>query len=114
MENSSEADYECPGCENIDTSSSESPRSAQEASTCVTFVVGEAFLTFKELQVRIKNYEQAKYMKFWKRDSRTVEGARKRVTRHLDEKIVYYEVTFCCINGGRKFKSSGEGIRSSL
>ncbi len=53
-------------------------------------------------------------MKFWKRDSRTVEAAKKRVTRYLDEKIVYYEVTFCCINGGRKFKFSGEGIRSSL
>ncbi len=26
-------------------------------------------------------------MKFWKRDSRTVEAAKKRVTRYLDEKI---------------------------
>ena len=91
-----------------------SSSSVQQASTSVSFAVGESFKSFRDLQVRINEYEHAKFMKFRKRDSTTVEAAKKHVTRHLDEKIVYYEVTFCCINGGRKFKSSGEGIRSSL
>ncbi len=99
--------------ETVDALSAPASCSSTQQGSPFTFCVGEAFKTFKDLELKIK-CEQAHFMKFWKRDSRTVEAAKKRVTRYLDEKIVYYEVTFCCINGGRKFKSSGEGIRSSL
>ena len=44
----------------------------------------------------------------------TIEAAQRRVNIVLSEHIKYYEVTFCCIHGGKKFKARGEGKRSSL
>ena len=76
-----------------------------------SFAVGEAFGSYSELQDRISKYEQCKFVKFWKRDSRTMKAA--RVRKYLSEDLVYYEVTFCCIHGGRPFKASGQGMRST-
>ena len=86
----------------------------QVENTPVSFSVGEAFSTFEQLEAKIKSYEERNYVKFWKRDCRTIEAARKRVNRSLSENIQYYEITYCCIHGGKKFKARGEGKRSSM
>ena len=80
----------------------------------VSFSVGDKFPSFKQLEAKIKTYEEKNYVKFWKRDCRTIEAARKRMNRSLSENIKYYEVTYCCIHGGKKFKGRGEGKRSSM
>ena len=51
-------------------------------------------------------------MKFWKREARTIEAARKRVSRDLNPDLKYYEIKYCCIHGGQKFKSQGKGMRN--
>lgn len=79
-----------------------------------SFVVGETFRSFEEVENRLKEYEQANYVQFWKRDARTVENAKKQINRHLHDRIKYYEIVFCCIHGGKKFVSNGQGKRSSL
>ncbi len=85
--------------EAVDALSAPASCSSTQQDSPFTFCVGEALLKMKEYHI---------FMKFWKRDSRTVEAAKRCVTRYL--RCIYYEVTFCCINGGQKFKSSGEGI----
>ena len=80
----------------------------------ISFCVRERFKSFQQLEEKIQQYEQQHFVKFWKRDCRTVQAAQKRVNRPLSEHIKYYEVTFCCIHGGKKFKARGEGKRSSL
>ena len=79
-----------------------------------SFVVGETFRSFEEVENRIKEYEKANYVQFWKRDARTVKNAQKRLNRPLHDRIKYYEITFCCIHGGKRFTSKGEGKRSCL
>ncbi|XP_019857580.1 PREDICTED: uncharacterized protein LOC109585873 isoform X2 [Amphimedon queenslandica] len=79
-----------------------------------SFVLGERFESYDELEAKLKQYEKATYTQWWKRDCRTVDAAKRRVNRQLSDKIRYYEVVFKCINGGRKFKSKGEGIRSTM
>ncbi len=79
--------------------------SAQTAS----FTVGEHFQTFDEVKQKLEAHEIAT----WIRDSRTIEGAKKRVNRPLSDRLKYYEVSYSCINGGRKFKSRGEGKRAT-
>ena len=79
----------------------------------VSFAVGESFGTFEELEVKIKAYEQRHYVQLWKRDTRTVQAAQKRLNSPLSERIKYYEVKYSCIHGGKNFKARGEGKRSS-
>lgn len=47
------------------------------ASSAVTFLIGERFKTFTDLENKLKEYEVATSTKFWIRDSRTVNAARK-------------------------------------
>ena len=80
----------------------------------VSFSLGERFQSFAELEEKLKRYEALTFTKFWKRDSRTVEAARRRMNRPLADCIVYYEVTYRCIHGGRKFKARGKGKRATI
>ena len=63
----------------------------------------------QQWEIQIQQYEQQHFVKLWKCDCRTIQAAQRRVNRALSEHIKYYEVTFCCIHGGKKFKARGEG-----
>ncbi len=78
------------------------------------FTVGNKFSTFAEFEDRLESFEQQSYTQWWKRDCCTVERARKRLVRYLSDDIHYYSVKYKCVHGGRKFKSKGEGIRSTM
>lgn len=80
----------------------------------VTFTVGEIFGTFEELQAKINEYEKANFVQLWKREARTIESAKNRVDRHMKPELKYYQLKFCCIHGGKKFKPGGKGIRETM
>ena len=84
-----------------------------ELENAVTFCIGERFSSYKDLKEKIRRFEESNCCQLWKRDSRTVTAARKRLTRHLADEIKYYELTVGCIHGGRKFEARGEGKRAS-
>ena len=84
------------------------------APSSATFAIGDRFKTFEELESKLKSYEVATSTKFWIRDSRTIEAARKRTNRALSDSLKYYQVSFRCIHGGRKFRARGEGKCSTL
>ena len=75
------------------------------------FSIGKKFNSFADLQERLLVYESSTYTKLWRRDSRTVEAARKRINRPISDAITYYEMTYSCIHGGKKFSARGEGKR---
>ena len=79
----------------------------------VSFSVGDSFESFDALQTKIKAYEQAHYVQFWRRDSHTIEAAKKRLDRSLNPALKYYEVKFCCIHGGQNCKPIGNGQRTT-
>ena len=62
----------------------------------------------------MKSFEAANATKFWIWDSRTIESARKRTNRPLLDCLKYYQVSFRCIHGGRKFKARGVGYCVSI
>ena len=74
------------------------------------FSVGDKFKSFDELQDKVHRYEELEFVKLWIRDSRTVTAAKKRVTRYLSSQIKYYEITYACIHGGKKFDNVMQGI----
>ena len=77
------------------------------------FSVGDKFKLFDELQAKVHRYEELEFVKLWIRYSRTVTAAKKRVTRYLCSQIKYYEITYACIHGGKKFKPRGNGKRAT-
>lgn len=79
----------------------------------VCFSVGQIFPSYEALESQIQNYEQVHFVQLWKRDTRTVQAAQKRMSRPLNDRIKYYEITYCCIHGGKNFKARGEGKRST-
>ena len=48
------------------------------------FSLGDCFDSFSAVEDKIKLYESTKYVKFWKREARTIESARKRIDRQLN------------------------------
>ena len=91
----------------------EAPTEASSQPDIVSFSVGDIFKTFEELEKKVKEYEQFKSIQLWKRDTRTVQCAQKRMDRPLNSRIKYYEIVYSCIHGDKKFKSKGEGNRAS-
>ena len=78
-----------------------------------SFAVGDLFSTFNELEAKVKAYECENFVKFWKRDARTIEAAKKRLNKFLKPELKYYELKYCCIHGGQGFKVKGKGSRST-
>ena len=77
------------------------------------FSVNKVFNSFDELKEKINEYQKKKAVQLWTRDSRTIKAAHKRVNRYLDKRIRYYELTYGCLHGGRKFQAKGEGKRAT-
>ena len=76
--------------------------------------LGEKFPTLKELEVKVKKFEATNFVQLWKREARTIESAKKRVDRYMKEELKYYQLKYCCIHGGKKFKPEGRGVRDTL
>ena len=79
----------------------------------VSFVLGETFFTFPALEEKLRLYQQQNFVQLWIRDSRTVSAAKKRLTRNVKDSLRYYEIKYCCIQGGVGFKSRGKGKRTA-
>ena len=66
---------------------------------------GNSFRTFNELEIKIQEFERTFSIQLYKRDARTVDAAKKQVNRPLSAAIKYYETRYCCISGGKAFKT---------
>ena len=84
------------------------------ATQVSSFSVGDTFSSFEEVEGKIKEYEKINYVQFWKREARTIEAAKKRTDRYMKPELKYYQLKFCCIHGGKKFKPGGSGIRDTM
>ena len=79
----------------------------------VTFHISDQFKGFQSLEKKKSSYETENFVKLWKRDSRSIGATQGRVKRKLREEIKYYEITYACIHGGKKFKPRGKGARQT-
>ena len=78
-----------------------------------SFAVGDSFSSYDELMRKITQFETENYVAIWKRDSRSVEAAAKTLTKTINHELRYYNVTFACQHGGKKFKSRSHGERAT-
>ncbi|XP_076068232.1 uncharacterized protein LOC143040736 isoform X1 [Oratosquilla oratoria] len=76
------------------------------------FFIGARFYSFADLQWHLRRYMEENQVEFWKRDCRTIRAARKRGVHHpIQDRLLYHEIKFCCVHGGRNFRASGNGLR---
>ena len=91
---------------------------SEHASTSVenvSFIIGEKFSSFMDVERKIKNYEKSKLVQLTRRDSRMLEAAAKRVPKRVEgapSELKYYEVQYTCLFGGKVYKSRGSGQRT--
>ena len=80
----------------------------------VAFVVGEKFSSYDELKAKVSTYEKSKCVQLCCSDSRTLDAARKRVPRKVEnakKDLVYYRINLSCVFGGKKYQSKDGGKR---
>ena len=76
--------------------------------------VGLEFSSYEDLCCAIKTYERLHFVTLYKRSSRTIQAARKRApNRHFDDQLVYSELDFACVHGGRDYISRSKGKRKA-
>lgn len=85
---------------------------SSSGKSVITFTVGEKFNSVEEFELKLEAYKKQAFVEFWRRDSRTIAAARKRgVDRPLKAELKYYDLKYCCVDGGRAFKPGGKGSR---
>lgn len=72
---------------------------------------GDRFDSFAEFEQRLRQHCAVDFVTYWRRDSRTVHGARMKTARPIAERLHYYSVRFACVHGGQKFDRRGCGRR---
>ena len=76
--------------------------------------VGLEFSSYEDLCSAIKTYERLHFVTLYKRSSRTIQAAIKRApNRHFADQLVYSELDFACVHGGRDYISRSKGKRKA-
>lgn len=78
------------------------------------FKLGESFDSYDALIKRLNSHSQGSLVHYWRRDSRTVQGAHMKTARPIEAKLKYYSVKFACVYGGQKFSPRGKGQRNTM
>ena len=72
--------------------------------------VDTMFDSFSVLEKVIDNFQKRNSVQFYIRDSWKMEAAKRRVpNRNFNTRLVYSEIIYCCIYGGKTFKSERKG-----
>ena len=70
----------------------------------VSFVVGEKFYTFEELEDKIQRLKNATGVELWRSDAAEIESAPKHFVKSLSKALKYYQVRYSCLRSSRKLK----------
>lgn len=66
--------------------------------------VGDVFDDFGSLKWAVELFEKSQKSNYWIRDCRTIEAAQKKgIKRPMKESLVYYNLTWACVKGGRSY-----------
>ena len=82
------------------------------ASPSTDFTVEESFSSYKQLEGKVKLYERTRFIQLVHTHSRTLEGARKRVPKRVQNAkmdLRYYSIRLTCAFGGKKYKRKSLG-----
>jgi len=73
---------------------------------------GDEFASLEAFLAALKVHEDISAVTYWRRDSRTIESARRCGVYLPDNpEIAYYRLVYCCTFGGRDYISRSTGQR---
>ncbi|BFZ04355.1 hypothetical protein BsWGS_07394 [Bradybaena similaris] len=74
--------------------------------------VDDEFASYEEVEQKIQELQEAEKFKLWKRDSRTIAAAIKRMPKRVfNPDVKYNELLYCCVYGGREKKDELRSMR---
>lgn len=76
------------------------------------FEAGKGFHSYAEIEEAIQNFEKRNFVQVYKRSSRGLTAyAKKCPKKKLNPELLFSEIDFACLPGGKNFKSSSKGHR---
>ena len=69
----------------------------------------DKFASFNEVEEAMSRLENESKVTYWRRDCRKIKAA--RVSQTIKPELVYSEIMYCCIHGGRNYSSKSSGKR---
>ena len=74
--------------------------------------VDDEFSSYEEVEEKIQQLQDTEKFKLWKRDSRTIAAAIKRMPKRVfNPEVKYNELLYCCVYGGRETKDELRSMR---
>ena len=74
--------------------------------------VDDEFSSYEEVEEKIQHLQDTEKFKLWKRDSRTIAAAIKRMPKRVfNPEVKYNELLYCCVYGGRETKDELRSMR---
>ena len=71
---------------------------------------GQIYQNYSEWENAKEIYESINFVQIWKRDARTIETLQRRAPKkHYNKDLVYGDLKYCCIHGGRSHKPTSTG-----
>lgn len=64
--------------------------------------IGDKFESFEKMKETLTQYASQNYFTIWIKESRKLNSVKRRLDRNMKQDLVYYEITYCCSQGGRK------------
>ncbi|EAT43618.1 AAEL004955-PA [Aedes aegypti] len=71
----------------------------------------ECFNSYEEFLAKMEQHSSKDLVYYWRRDSRTIEGAALKTSRPIAPALRYYSVRYSCIFGGQKFEPKSSGAK---
>ena len=75
----------------------------------INFSVGQAFESYSLLDEKIGQFEEQNFVKLAKSDCRKIKASAKTTGRQINEGLVYSDLKYSCIHGGKAYKSKSKG-----
>jgi zinc finger SWIM domain-containing protein 3 len=85
---------------------------ANEGVQSSNFEVGQKFKSFKEFESQLKHYQDAKFIQMYRRSSCKIESTKTKQTITNND-LIFSELKYTCIHGGRNLVSNSKGSRSN-
>ncbi|CAG9760790.1 unnamed protein product [Ceutorhynchus assimilis] len=100
---------------NLDSDSESEHDKGETVLVDLGFSVGDRFATFEEFKSKFAEVCKANYVRFYRRDSRSIQGAKHRIKRSLKPELKYYYSKYTCFfSSNNKPKGTGKRNRLSL
>lgn len=75
------------------------------------FSIGDTFSSFREFKEKLDMVSRQNFVRFWRRDSRTIEGAKKKTKRYLKSDLEFYQLRYACFYAQKHRPKVGLGKR---